>query len=262
MMAIQHRNQTQGPSSQRRPLRSITDPNAKARAKHETPLIKRIARNRIKALREAPLSDTIADTFTRNTKFKAPPSWWYRSTSILSHEPGQKLGGGDVIIHRFNNAGQFDAMVGILTRLPSVPGLAGLAPCLFSHDRDRLEIQLQYPYVDISRVVDRIHSGGDYTGPQLRVSEIHQLQETLLKDIPILCASHIALPSDLTFLRMAQPRNPSSACIPLLDAFDLDLYTAPSANTIDWTEHENTMVQRVKTQFQVFKVRVWTRERR
>lgn len=108
------------------------------------------------------------------------------------------------------------------------------------------------------RVVDRIHSRGDPIVTQLRASEVHQLRNTFLNDIHILCASRIAFRSDVTFLRMVHQRRPVSAFVPLLDAFDLDLCTGPNADTIDWTELENNMVRRVKTQFQVFEVRGWT----
>ncbi|RYC57104.1 hypothetical protein CHU98_g9106 [Xylaria longipes] len=213
-MTFQPRHRTQGQLSRRRPLRDITDHNATRR---ETPLIKTIARDRI----------------------KTPP------TNARPHTPSQRLRPGDVIIHQFSDPEKYDSAVRIFTRLPSITGLAGLTPRLYNQDRDRLEIQLKYPNCGIWRVVDRVHSRGDRAVARLRVHEIRQLRNTLLNDISILCASHIAFSCDISFLRIVHRRKPFPAFLPFLDAFDLNA-------CIDWAEYEREIVRKVEAQFQVF----------
>ncbi|KAI0448269.1 hypothetical protein F5B21DRAFT_166508 [Xylaria acuta] len=118
-------SQPRGQPSRRRPLRNIT--HRCANAGRETPLIKTIARNTIKSL---------------PSPSPPPPPL---PAHARRHTPGQRLRAGDVIIHQFSDLAHFDGAVRIFTRLPSIAGLAGVAPRLSGQDRDRLEIHLQYP---------------------------------------------------------------------------------------------------------------------
>ncbi|KAI0466908.1 hypothetical protein F4859DRAFT_496359 [Xylaria cf. heliscus] len=217
-------------SSRRRPLRTIT--NHDANPKREKPLIKTLLRNKLKTL--PPRAPT--DPNTRR------------------HAPSQRPKAGEVIIHQFSNPGQFDGVLRIFSCLPSIPGLAGRAPRLHSQDRNRLEIQLQYSNYGIWRLIDRLHERCDRTVPRLSLHDIRQLRDTLSHDIRILCASHIALNSDVSFLRIIHQRKPSGLFLPLLDAFDLNRCTEKDVSTIDWTELERDMVRKVETQFQVFEL--------
>ncbi|KAI1131602.1 hypothetical protein F5Y10DRAFT_286111 [Nemania abortiva] len=230
-MSFQPRDRGQDGSLRESPLRDVADRHAKAKAKarHETPLIKKISRKKIKTL------------LPRRRPVNARP-----------YMRGQRLRPGDIIIHELSNGQQFDSAVRVFTRLPSIPGLTGIAPCVCRQDREQLLIQLQYPGHGIWRVVDRLHSRGDWLVAQLRVHEIHQLRDTLLNDIRILCASHIAFSSDISFLRISQQRAPVSLFHPLLDTFDLDICASQDANTIDWLDFERDIVRKVEAQFQVF----------
>ncbi|KAI0536875.1 hypothetical protein GGR58DRAFT_527973 [Xylaria digitata] len=129
----------------------------------------------------------------------------------------------DVIIHQLSDAEQFDSAVRLFTRLPSIRGLAGLAPHVCHQDRDRLEIQLQYPSHGIWRIIDRLHSRGDWL-----------------------------VASDVSFLRIVHQRTPVSLFLPLLDIFDLNMCIKQDANTVDWPELERDTVRKVEAQFQVF----------
>ncbi|KAI0538837.1 hypothetical protein GGR58DRAFT_466935 [Xylaria digitata] len=235
----------------RHPLRNITDrvtnrdSNAKCtkRTKRETPLIKRIASKHIAKLPQA----------------LPPPPQPQRSTRPLTgarhHTPNQRVRPGDVIIHQFDNAEQFDGVLRILTRLPAITGLAGLTPHVSYHDRKRLKIRLQYPVHAISRVVDRLHSCRDETVSQLRVCDIRQLCDTVLNNVAILCDAHIPLSSDMSNLRIVHQRKPSPAFLPLFDTFDPSMCAGQDGDSAsDWTERKKQMVLKVKTQFRVFEL--------
>ncbi|KAI0100337.1 hypothetical protein GGR51DRAFT_532591 [Nemania sp. FL0031] len=236
-MASQARDRGRDGSLRQRLLRDIADrhANAKAKAKHETPLIKTISRKKIKTLpRRRRRRPIIARPYTRD----------------------QRLRPDDIIIHQLSDSQQFGRALRLFSRLPLIPGLAGVAPRVRrqDHDRERLQIQLQYPGHGMWRIIDRLHSQGEWLFPQLRVHEIHQLRDTLLNDIRILCASHIAFSSDISFLRIAQLQTPVPLVIPLLDIFDLDICTKQDTDTIDWLEFERDTVRKVEAQFQVFEL--------
>lgn len=235
-MTFQPRNHAHGQSSRRRPLRTIADHNANV--KRETPLIKTVLRETVKAMPPRP------QTNTRRTATRRRPR------NIQRHSPGQRISPNSVIVHEFSDAEQFDRAVRVFTHLPSIPGLAGISPRLYSQDRIQLEIQLRYPNIGIWRVVDRVHPRGDRHVARLRVHEVQQLRDTLLNDISILCSSRIAFNSDVGFLRIVGQRKPS-LFLPVLDTFDLN----QDADAIDWAELERDMMRKVESQFQVFEVR-------
>ncbi|KAJ2983967.1 hypothetical protein NUW58_g6156 [Xylaria curta] len=219
-----HRTQNQTPPHH--PLRQTMDRKAKAR--REIPLIKRIARNRMKAL-----------------KLQFPTDSW-------SHTPSQPLRQGDVILHQFSDLERFDGAVRTFTRLQSISGLAGLRPRLRSQDHNRLQIQLQYPDYKIWRVVDRLRYSSGWTVMPLQVHQIRQLRDTLLNDINTLCASHIAFSNDMSFLRIVQPQNLYSTILPLLETFDRDVCIERDSNIINWAELKKRTVRKIERQFQVF----------
>ncbi|KAI1827198.1 hypothetical protein F4861DRAFT_436636 [Xylaria intraflava] len=212
-------------SPRRRPLRSISD--RRANANHETPLIKTLLRNKIK------------------TPLPRPPP------SAQHHKPRERPKPWDLITRKLSGPEQFNDAVRVFTCLSSIPGLSGVRPRLYGQDRDQLEIQLYYPKYKFWRVVDRLHSYGDSREPRMQVYEVRQLRETLLKDISILCASHIAFQSDASVLRVTEHRR-KSIFSPLLNTFDF--HTAKEANNIDWTELEKTIVRKIEMQFQVFEL--------
>ncbi|RYO89854.1 hypothetical protein DL766_010486 [Monosporascus sp. MC13-8B] len=193
--------------------------------KNETSLLKRISSNRIS---------------------KAPATTSKPKKAIRRCQ--------QVRTRQVDNPEQFDCAVRIFTGLPAIPGLAGQAPRLRGQNRNRLEIELQYPDYGLWRVVDRVHPCGDRTTTLLRVQDIRQLRDAFLNDLSILCASQIACNTDISTLRIAHRRRPSSAFVPFLDIFDLNMCVEQGGNKIHWVKHKRDMVQKVKTQFEVLEL--------
>ncbi|RYO85070.1 hypothetical protein DL766_006529 [Monosporascus sp. MC13-8B] len=153
-----------------------------------------------------------------------------------------------------DNPEQFDCALRIFTRLPAIPGLASQAPRLCGQNRDRLEIELRYPDYGLWRIVDRVHSCGDRTTTLLRVQDVRQLRDAFLSDLSILCASEIAYGTDISTLRIAHQRRPSSVFLPFLDTFDLNMSAKQEGNASHWEKHERDMIQKVNTEFKVLEL--------
>ncbi|CAJ2502490.1 Uu.00g098840.m01.CDS01 [Anthostomella pinea] len=210
----------QGRPPRRYALRNVTD--SSVNTKRVTPLFKIIASKVI-------------------TEASPPP------IKAQRHVPDQRVRPGDVIIHPFDSPKHFDGAVRIFTRLPFIPGLFGQTPRLYGKDRNRLEIQIQYPKYGFWRVVNRLHLGGDPTAARLRVHHIRQLQGTLLNNITILCAWRIAFSSDVSNLRIVHQCTPSSMFLPLFDTFDPTTCAEQDDETPDWMQREQDMVRKVVT---------------
>jgi hypothetical protein len=159
---------------------------------------------------------------------------------------------------QFSNAKHFNSVLRIFTRLPSISGLASLTPRLYGQDRNELKIKLQYPDCHIWRLNELVWPHNGWWNPtRMQVHQLRRLRDTLLHDIHILCASHIAVSSDISLLRVVQQAKPVPNFRALLDQFEPGMCTEQNGNTINWTELGRDLVRKVEIQFPVFEVRGW-----
>ncbi|KAI1129505.1 hypothetical protein F5Y10DRAFT_290887 [Nemania abortiva] len=236
------RHQPEVQPLRRRPLRTITKRNAKL--KREMPLVKAMFRKKVGPL--PPRTPTLQRRTSTSPKRHAP-------VRHLRYSPSEPLQPGDVITHELSSPKQFDNAVRIFTTIPSLGGpYYSRSPCLYGQDRDQLEIQLRYSRRRIRRVVDKVNSRFDDDNHvrQLKAEEVRCLQEALVRDIRLLCASRIAISSDMLLLCFMEGKSrPRRRIYPLLDTFNLDIC---ADDDVDWAELERDLVRKVEAQFQLF----------
>lgn len=218
---------SQTPRRPCRPLGDVTvSRDVKAR-RHETPLIKKIAIKHITKAQEA---------FSVGSR-----------TQRYHHHWGRQL---NITIRRFDNQLEFDRAVHIYIQLQTIPNLTSLFPRLHGQDRNRLEIELQYPTYGLLSIYDRARAYDDRTVPLLRMQDACLFEDGLLNDISILGDSQIACDIDLSSLRVMYQGH---HFLPFLDNFSLEMGTADKNNT-QWTDLKVTMVQNIKAQFRMLEV--------
>ena len=202
------------------------------RVKRELPLIRKLASKR---MGEAP----------RSTR---PPR---------HHYPHQEIRPNDVIIHRCRTIQRLNNALDIFTRLPAILKLEGRTPQVYCQHLSRREIQLKYPDFESWKVIDCLHwTIKDGSAMKVQVPNLRQLEDCMLKYIPLLCDAHIYLYSDLSTLRFTLERGESGGLWPILDKFKLGIDPRrDDKNEVDWAERRRYMERRVKSQFQVFEVR-------
>lgn len=94
-----------------------------------------------------------------------------------------------IVTRSFDNAELFNCAVHIFTRLPTISGLAGLSPHLRGQNRDKLEINLEYPTVGLWKAPSTIRAATRNRIPRMTVHNMRQLRDTVLNDLSLLIDS-------------------------------------------------------------------------
>ncbi|KAJ3570919.1 hypothetical protein NPX13_g5560 [Xylaria arbuscula] len=214
----------------------ISDPrraNARCakRVRRELPLLKKLASKRIGKLPSS----------TQRARL------WERDQEIMPN---------DMIMHRFEDTKTFNNALAIFTRLPDVLKLERRTPQIYSVDLNQLEIHLRYTDLGCWKVADCLHWTfiDDYP-KKLKATDVHELKESVLKYITLLCDAHILMSSDLFDLRFTYRKGLLGGLWPFLDTFDFSIDPRQDGNgTVDWTKQRRILERKMKSQFRVFEV--------
>ncbi|KAI1661531.1 hypothetical protein F4813DRAFT_386061 [Daldinia decipiens] len=221
------------PRRSRRPLSDVMISRHIKVRRHETPLIRKIAIKHITKAQEA---------------FPVRPRIQHHRHHHHRHHRDKQLNTTiNITTRRFDNQLQFDRAVHIYTQLRAIPDLTSLVPRLHGQDRNRLEIELQYPTYGLVSIYDRARGYGDRTAPLLRMRHVCRFKDALLNDIAILGDSKIACDVDLSSLHVVYQGH---RFLPFLDNFSLEI-VAEDENHTQWTDLKVSMVQNIKAQLDV-----------
>lgn len=205
-----------------------------------TPLVKKVASNRISKLSSS--------TNCQPSRRRPPPV--------------------KIVTRSFDNVELFNCAVRIFTRLPILSGLAGPSPRLCGQNRDKLEINLEYPTVGLWKALSTIRATTRNHIPRMTPHNIRQLRDTILNDLSLLVDSQIPFDPDVSSLFVAGKsasrdarrknamRTDPSWYAPLLDTFDLNKCTGQEGIEINWAQHKKDLIHKVQAQFNVLEVSV------